>query len=230
MTTSFAVWALLLAGAGAAPPENVVHVRFEGRVYTVLYERGTHDGVPIDLYYYQLRQPNGQPVVAKGVNDGEPLWNRFVRRPGKDYPDQSGATWFHIYWVERNGRWSGPEGDEGVSVEVVARPERLELRDVVASVRPASVARGSKPELIVTYTVKGPLAGGTVAVVETRSILFGDKNIKDLELRPQRAAGTLTSIQEVEVPPDAPPGVYRLEVTLQAGAEKATGSALFEVR
>jgi hypothetical protein len=101
----------------AAPVPNAVYqLEFRGQSFEVLYNRGTDRGLPIDLYYY--RTPGVDRVP--GVNNGEPLYNRFVRVPAIEHPDQSSVRWVHVYWTQRNGSWA-LQADQGVDVVVGRR-------------------------------------------------------------------------------------------------------------
>ncbi len=81
-----------------------ITVRYAGRDYETEYYRQTNaSGLPIDTYYYPLRQ-NGQPVFQ----GGEQVWERFARVPAADHTDQSNAQMYHVTrtrqgeaWVER---------------------------------------------------------------------------------------------------------------------------------
>jgi hypothetical protein len=57
--------------------------------------------MPIDVYFYEVRGPDGRQYVQ----DGNPLWGRFVRIPAAGHDAGSTAKWWHMEWVFRDGRW-----------------------------------------------------------------------------------------------------------------------------
>lgn len=95
---------------GASPTEiqtdtvNLTRTKilYDGKIYyTFLEKEQMYEGVPIDVYYYELYGQDGQQMQQ----DGKLLFNRFVRIPSSDHPDQSLAKWTHVYWIYAGGRW-----------------------------------------------------------------------------------------------------------------------------
>lgn len=104
-------------GPGSAPVQQPgpARVRYQGRVYETRYERQVEDGRPLDIYFFQT--PPAGNVLA--IANGEQLWNRFVRDPAVDHPDQSRFVWWSSVWEYQNGRWV-QNATRGVTVEVLA--------------------------------------------------------------------------------------------------------------
>lgn len=104
--------------AAAADPQaqgsgNFWTVRFEGRNYRTLFNSGTHNGLPIDMYHYRIRTQGGE----QPVQGGEELWGRFVRVPSARHGDQSSVVWWHATFVQRADTWE-LVSREGVQVEI----------------------------------------------------------------------------------------------------------------
>jgi hypothetical protein len=103
-------------GGSIAPPAAnrlPYQLRFEGRIYRAVYERQMDEGRPIDVYFFPMRLADG----SQPLQDGSPLFGRFVRIPAASDPDQSRVEWAAAWWVLRNGRW-----------EIAARrPAQVEL-------------------------------------------------------------------------------------------------------
>jgi hypothetical protein len=89
--------------AGIQPRHGARYrVRFRGQVLDTLYERGSDQGMPIDLYYWPVLGPDGTHLVQ----DGERLWHRIGRKPAVDAGGPAPA-WFHFHWTWQGGRWVG---------------------------------------------------------------------------------------------------------------------------
>ncbi len=101
------------------PERPRFQLQYQGRTIETQYELQRHnDGTPIDVYYYEVRGPDNKQYVQ----DGTPLWGRFVRMPAAGHAPRSTATWSHLEWVFRDGKWlENPLLD--VSVEGL-RPSR----------------------------------------------------------------------------------------------------------
>ena len=89
----------------AATGNACATVQLEGRHYETQYHRLINQmGVPIESYFY--------PVLIDGQevhHDGQKLWNRFVRVPAANHPDQTGLQRYHVTWVRESGGWSERE-------------------------------------------------------------------------------------------------------------------------
>lgn len=59
--------------------------------------------------------------------DGQPLWNRFVRDPAGDATDRAGATWWYSRWERADGRWRQRDTRD-VAVEVLSRTPAVQPR------------------------------------------------------------------------------------------------------
>lgn len=86
---------------------------YQGKPYLTHYEKGTHEGRPIDLFYFWILSPKG----GQAEQDGQKLWGRFVRLPATTYPDQSNVVWWIADYRLKGKRWV-PEDIKGISVEV----------------------------------------------------------------------------------------------------------------
>ena len=87
-------------------------VEYLGKVYTTIYERGSHNGIPIDTFFFKITEATGEHVRQ----DGQELWGRFVRNPALDHPNQSNIeTWF-VTWNRRGNRWINEERKNEVFV------------------------------------------------------------------------------------------------------------------
>jgi len=90
------------ASAGwSAAVSGTARLRYRGREYEARWQRETRAGQTIDNYYWPAPASGGVPAQA----GGQPLWNRFVRVPADDAPDQSGATWWFSRWEHVGGQW-----------------------------------------------------------------------------------------------------------------------------
>ena len=86
-----------------APVGGVVNVAFQGRSFRTVYERHSPEGTPIDVYYFEIRAPDG----SHAEQDGQKLSGRFVRSPawGTITKTKDGVRWWYVYWIFKNGRW-----------------------------------------------------------------------------------------------------------------------------
>jgi hypothetical protein len=84
--------------AGANPP---IKIRYQGRVFDALYERGNQNGVPIDVYFYRT-----ESMMAPGLPkpQGDEAWSRFVREPAEGSPGP--AVWWHVRWDYSARGWT----------------------------------------------------------------------------------------------------------------------------
>ena len=104
------------------------------------------------------------------------------------------------------------------------------LRVLAVAVDPPQVAAGGRVELVVHYAVEGLPPGAAFEVSETRQLSREGASLAETTETLARANGSFTSSQSAPIPPDAPRGVYRLEVAVRLAGVEATGAALFEVR
>jgi hypothetical protein len=84
-----------------ATATGTARLSHRGREVEARWQRETSGGRAVDTYYFPT-PPAGDVVPA--VN-GQPLWNRFVRDPADDFPDQTGATWWLSVWENIDGTW-----------------------------------------------------------------------------------------------------------------------------
>jgi hypothetical protein len=104
------------------------------------------------------------------------------------------------------------------------------LKILAVSVQPATVPRGSQPELVVHYEVAG-LPAGAFEVRETRELWQGERRLLRAEASfPREGGRAYTSTQRATVPAAAAPGLYELRVQVTLAGVTADGKALFEVR
>ncbi len=116
------VYLIVKAGNGAAPSVEAIRprhgsqyrIRYRGQVWVTLYERGSDQGVPMDLFYWRQTAADGSPQVQ----DGQPLWRRVVRKPASDHPGASVADWFEVHWIRQGDRWV-EEVSRGVPFDVL---------------------------------------------------------------------------------------------------------------
>jgi hypothetical protein len=80
---------------------------------------------------------------------------------------------------------------------------------------PASLRPGSQVVLAVTYTIIAPPEVPPLVVKETRTIRFGDQDLRRLEKTVTVAPGTYSSEQRLTVPPDAAEGPYTVTTTVE---------------
>lgn len=92
-----------LTGGGKvdAPRGMRFNVLFKGRRYNTLYERGAHEGIPIDVYFFEIVGPDG----AQAAQDGQKLWGRFVRYPAVGVQIKDDVIWWYVDWIFKYGRW-----------------------------------------------------------------------------------------------------------------------------
>ena len=88
-------------------------VVYQGKSYLTHYEKGTHEGRPIDQFFFWILSPNGY----QAEQDGQKLWGRFVRVPSFAQPDQSNVVWWVANWKLNGARWVSDD-KKGISVEV----------------------------------------------------------------------------------------------------------------
>ena len=98
---------------------------------------------------------------------------------------------------------------------------------------PTSLRPGSQVVLAVTYTVIAPPEVPPLVVKETRTIRFGDQDLRRLEKTVTVAPGTYSSEQRLTVPSDAAEGPYTVTTTIELpSAARLQGqvSSAFSVR
>ncbi|MCC7180808.1 MAG: hypothetical protein IT177_20685 [Acidobacteria bacterium] len=81
-------------------PGRCFVVRFEGLRYETLRERPSHDGIPMDEYWF--------PILSEGrqvTRNGQQLWGRLIRLPASDHPDQSDVRMYFVTWRLDGGTW-----------------------------------------------------------------------------------------------------------------------------
>ena len=103
------------------------------------------------------------------------------------------------------------------------------LRVLAVSAQPARVAPGQQTAMIINYSLEGVASSG-VQVEELRVLLKDTAVIQQWRDLVTRAPGTHTSSKPLQVPAQAGPGIYTLQVTLTAAGVQAEGSGIFEVR
>lgn len=190
-----------------------------GGCYITIHEQGTWQGQPIDQYFYEARDANRLLQFA-----GQQVWNRIVRVPSVDHPDQSRVEMWHVHRVPKGKHGKElEEREERIEFELlaIASPKRVE-------VLPRRVAPGAQVDLVAEYVVRDARAG--VGVTEKREVLFGERAVVTTEDVVQRANGTHVSTKPLRIPASAPPGTYTLRVKLETPRTEASASAAFEVR
>lgn len=98
---------------------------------------------------------------------------------------------------------------------------------------PSSLRPGSQVVLAVTYTILAPPDVPPMLVKETRTIRFGDQDLRRLEKTVTVAPGTYSSEQRLLVPPDAAEGPYTVTTTIElpsAARIRGQVSSAFSVR
>lgn len=87
-------------------------ILYNGRIYSVIYEPESHNGVPIDTFYFKIVLPNG----VQAEQNGQKLWGKFVRVPSTTSRDQTAVEWWFSDWVRARDSWTRSE-KKGVQVE-----------------------------------------------------------------------------------------------------------------
>ncbi len=87
-------------------------ILYNGQKYSVIYEPESHNGVPIDTFYFKIVLPHG----VQAEQNGQKLWGKFVRVPSTTYRDQSHVEWWYSDWVRSGDGWARSE-KKGVRVE-----------------------------------------------------------------------------------------------------------------
>lgn len=98
---------------------------------------------------------------------------------------------------------------------------------------PATLRPGSQVVLGVIYTILAPPEVPPLVVKETRTIRFGDQDLRRLEKTVTVPPGTYSSEQRLTVPPDAAEGPYTVTTTIELpSAARIRGhvSSVFSVR
>ena len=98
---------------------------------------------------------------------------------------------------------------------------------------PATLRPGSQVVLGVTYTILAPPEVPPLVVKETRTIRFGDQDLRRLEKTVTVPPGTYSSEQRLTVPPDAAEGPYTVTTTIElpsAARIRGQVSSVFSVR
>jgi hypothetical protein len=98
---------------------------------------------------------------------------------------------------------------------------------------PSSLRPGSQVVLAVTYTILAPPEVPPLVVKETRTIKFGDQDLRRLEKTVTVAPGTYSSEQRLTVPLDAAEGPYTVTTTVELPAAariRGQVSSAFSVR
>jgi hypothetical protein len=228
---AFVAWAVALAPSGSFAAEvtrtGPATVRFRGQVYETRYERQIENGTPLDIYFFQTPPDGGVPAVA----NGQQLWNRFVRDPAADHPDQSQAVWWFSKWEYRKGAWQLND-TRGVVVEVVSTSSPpsapggppIAIRSV--NVRPSRVAPGQEVVFAAVYDV----AGVAVQVVERREIVKDGQVLASWEDAFMRSPGETSSEKPVRVASQASPGSYTARLTVLAGGSEYHHESTFDVQ
>ncbi|MCL4818947.1 MAG: hypothetical protein KJ067_07385 [Vicinamibacteria bacterium] len=104
------------AGAWVATATGTARLRHEGREIDARWQREVRDGHTVDTYYVPAPPVDG--IAAE--QDGQPLWNRFVRDPAGESTDRAGATWWFSRWERADGRWRQRDTRD-LAVEVLSR-------------------------------------------------------------------------------------------------------------
>lgn len=104
------------AGAWVATATGTARLRHEGREIDARWQREVRDGHTVDTYY--VPAPPVEGIAAE--QDGQPLWNRFVRDPAGESTDRAGATWWFSRWERADGRWRQRDTRD-LAVEVLSR-------------------------------------------------------------------------------------------------------------
>jgi uncharacterized protein YcfJ len=114
-----------------------------------------------------------------------------------------------------------PEGE--------VRESSLTIED--ANVAPTPVKQGDKVKSTVQYTILEPDASQLATIIETRSLVSGDSEVKKLsERNVTRDQGTCMSTFNFKVPKDIEPGDYTLVTTVSNGAQKQTARSPFTIK
>jgi hypothetical protein len=98
---------------------------------------------------------------------------------------------------------------------------------------PSSLRPGSPVVLAVTYTILAPPEVPPLVVKETRTIRFGDQDLRRLEKTVTVGPGTYSSEHRLLVPPDAAEGPYTVTTTIElpsAARIRGQVSSTFSVR
>ena len=114
------------------------------------------------------------------------------------------------------------KGSAQVYVAYHYQPEHgIILKLERGTTRPSTLRPGSPIVLAVTYTLVAPPDAGPLAVKETRTIRFGDQDLRQVEKTVKVASGTYSSEYRLTVPSDAAEGPYT--VTTIVEVPSATG-------
>lgn len=121
-----------------------------------------------------------------------------------------------------------------VSLAYHYQPEHgIVLKVERGTAAPTSLRPGSQVVLAVTYTIIAPPEVPPLLVKESRTIRFGDQDLRRLEKTVTLAPGTYSSEQRLTVPPDAAEGPYTVTTTIEiptAARIRGQVSSVFSVR
>lgn len=163
----------------------------------------------------------------------------------RDYPAQARAEFntdlehlaaverylrFNVMGVTRADEMLTPAATVAASIpEPPPPPPARGLRISGAQAQPEAARPGDAIELLMTYDVASG-STASVTVRETRVLAKGPSTIAMFEESIDRAPGTYTSRQTINVPADAAAGFYSYKALVDIGDLRDEYSAIFEVR
>jgi len=95
---------------------------------------------------------------------------------------------------------------------------------------PATVAPGGKVTLETTYAVMAPNAQAQLALVETRTVMFGSTKVAELVSNVNRVPGTYTTQVPIELKADTPKGQYQYIITVTGAGASGQQATTFVVQ
>lgn len=108
--------------------------------------------------------------------------------------------------------------------------ERPKIKIVEIVIDPPKVERKSKFTVTVNYELEGEPDGPKLNYLEEVVLLKGTLSIQNLKDTVERAPGTVSYSQTIEVPAEAPTGVYTIKGIVSSGPERNSKIKTFMVR
>jgi hypothetical protein len=106
----------------------------------------------------------------------------------------------------------------------------LRLEVVKVATEPEKLLAGQNVELVVTYALMAPDPQSVFRVTERRLVTLNGETVANTERKQDRTSGTYSSRQKLQLPDNAKPGAYVVEISVSTGPESAAGVSTFTVQ
>ena len=119
---------------------------------------------------------------------------------------------------------TGPASTVAVPTEIPS------IKVLEVDIDPTVVERNSTMKVTVKYELKGNPESPALKYEEQIELLKGTLTIKNLKNSVERTSGTISFSQTIDVPPEAPPGLYTIQGSVSHGPARDSRIATFVVK